>query len=217
MTFLGSSAALYLIADGEALSGRGVLSVVNQAVDGGVNLVQLRGKTWSGKEFLDLGLSLANFLRQKKIPLIINDRVDIALACGADGAHLGQDDLPLHQARRILGRDRIIGISVSTIEEAIEAERGGADYIGFGPIYSTPSKETPLSSVGMEGVRSVRRAIRIPLFAIGGINAQNAPGIMEAGADGVAVISAILGSPDARKAAEELRTAIDAGERARSV
>jgi thiamine-phosphate pyrophosphorylase len=200
---------LCLIADAEALSGREALPLVRQAVNGGVDLVQLRGKTWSGREFLDISLKLSRFLRPKKIPLIINDRVDIALACGADGVHLGQDDLPLQQARKILGKNRIIGISVSNAKEAEEAEREGADYVGLGPIFPTHSKQTPLSPLGIKGLRKVRRAIRIPILAIGGINARNSVGLLEAGADGIAVISAILGAPNIRAAAEALKKAVD--------
>ena len=135
--------------------------------------------------------------------------MDIALACGADGVHLGQDDLPLQQARKILGKNRIIGISVSNAKEAEEAEREGADYVGLGPIFPTQSKQTPLSPLGIKGLRKVRRAIRIPILAIGGINARNSVGLLEAGADGIAVISAILGAPNIRAAAEALKKAVD--------
>jgi len=209
MTLMRRFPTLCLIADAEALSGREALPLVRQAVNGGVDLVQLRGKTWSGREFLDISLKLSRFLRPKKIPLIINDRVDIALACGADGVHLGQDDLPLQQARKILGKNRIIGISVSNAKEAEEAEREGADYVGLGPIFPTQSKQTPLSPLGIKGLRKVRRAIRIPILAIGGINARNSVGLLEAGADGIAVISAILGAPNIRAAAEALKKAVD--------
>jgi thiamine-phosphate pyrophosphorylase len=217
MTFARPFPTLCLIADAEASSGREILPLVRQAISGGVDLVQLRGKSWSGQQFLENGLILSRFLSAIKIPLIINDRVDIALACGADGVHLGQDDLPLQHARKLLGKNRIIGISVSTADEAIEAEKDGADYVGLGPIFPTPSKETPLSPLGIEGLRLVRGTIRIPILAIGGINAQNARGLLEAGADGIAVISAILGAPDIHAATQELRKVLNLDGKTRAV
>jgi thiamine-phosphate pyrophosphorylase len=217
MTFAKPFPTLCLIADAEASASKEILPLVRQAVSGGVDLVQLRGKSWSGRQFLENGLILSRFLRSIKIPLIINDRVDIALACGADGVHLGQDDLPLQHARKLLGKNKIIGISVSTADEAIEAEKNGADYVGLGPIFPTPSKETPLSPLGIEGLRLVRGTIRIPILAIGGISAHNARGLLEAGADGIAVISAILGAPDIRAATQELRKVLNLDGKAKAV
>ncbi|MCX6571009.1 MAG: thiamine phosphate synthase [Candidatus Aminicenantes bacterium] len=186
---------------------RDFLGIVDAAVQGGVTVVQLRAKTLPFREFLDLGLRAADRLAGTGVPLIINDRMDIALACGADGVHLGQEDMPLATARKILGGDRIIGISVHTAVEARAAEVGGADYVGAGPAFATATKETALPVLGPEGIRSIKRAVRIAVVAIGGINAGNAAALAHSGADGIAVVSAILGAPDARRAAEDLRKA----------
>jgi thiamine-phosphate pyrophosphorylase len=199
---------LCFIADSEAARGRDVLELISEAVGGGATLIQLRGKAWTTREFLRVGLEAALFLRPKKIPLIINDRLDIALACRAGGIHLGQEDLPLPLARRILGKRKLIGISVATPEEARIAEKEGADYLGIGPVFPTLSKQSPGPFLGLEGIRRVRAAVKLPLLAIGGINAANAAAVISAGADGVAVISAISSARDLRWAAVELVEAL---------
>ena len=207
--------SLTLVADADFLkriaapgtAGRDLLGIVEAAVQGGVTVVQIRAKALPFREFLDLGLNAADRLAGTGVLLLVNDRVDIALACGADGVHLGQEDMPLATARNILGRDRIIGISVNTVEEARAAEAGGADYVGAAPAFATATKETALPVLGPEGVRSIKRAVRIPVVAIGGINAGNSAALAASGADGIAVISAVLGAPDARRAAEDLRKA----------
>ena len=188
-------------------AGQDLLGLIQASVRGGVTVVQLRAKTFCFREFLDLGLRTADRLAGTGVPLIINDRMDIALACGADGVHLGQEDMPLAAARKILGRERLIGISVNTVEEARAAEAGGADYVGASPAFATTSKETALPILGPEGVRRIKRAVGIPVVAIGGISVTNAAEIGQTGADGIAVISAILGAPDAGRAAEELKRA----------
>ena len=207
--------SLTLVADADFLkriaapgtAGRDLLGIVEAAVQGGVTVVQIRAKALPFREFLDLGLNAADRLAGTGVLLLVNDRVDIALACGADGVHLGQEDMPLATARNILGRDRIIGISVNTVEEARAAEAGGADYVGAAPAFATATKETALPVLGPEGVRAIKRAVRIPVVAIGGINAGNSAALADSGADGIAVISAVLGAPDARRAAEDLRKA----------
>ena len=199
--------SLYLVADAEFVAGRDLLGLVGAAVRGGVTVVQLRAKNLSSRDFLELGIRTADLLARTGVPLLVNDRLDIALACGAAGVHLGQEDMPVPQARRILGRDRTIGVSVNTPEEALRAEREGADYIGAGPAYATATKETALSVLGPEGIGRVKRSVQIPVVAIGGISATNAADLQKSGADGIAVISAILGAPDARRAAEELKKA----------
>jgi thiamine-phosphate pyrophosphorylase len=141
------------------------------------------------------------------VPLIVNDRLDVALACGASGVHLGQGDLPVPAVRRILGPGGKIGVSVNTPGEARRAEREGADYVGAGPAFATATKETDLPVLGPEGIAGIRRAVGVPVVAIGGIGAANAAAMARAGADGIAVVSAILGAPDARQAAAELRKA----------
>ncbi len=200
--------SLYLIADVEAVKERNMLSLIKEATEGGVSVVQLRAKKLNTLEFLEISLNLRQFLKQRKIPFIINDRLDIALAIEADGVHLGPKDLPLRYARKLMGEGKIIGASVNYLEEAIKAEQEGADYLGVGPIYFTPTKEDLRPVLGVEGLIKIRERVKLPIIAIGGINKQNAPQVISKGADGVAVISAILASEDIRKAAKELLDAI---------
>jgi len=197
--------SLYLIADTEFAAGRDLVLPVSEAVLGGVTVVQLRAKDFGTRDFLELASRMNEQLRRSGIPLLINDRVDIVLACGAAGVHLGQDDMPLPDARRLLGPGKVIGISVNTLDEAAEAERLGADYVGLGPVYGTSTKQTVLPVLGPEGIQRIKRQIRIPIIAIGGINAANADAVKKAGAAGVAVVSAILGAVDAHQAAAELK------------
>ena len=195
---------LCFIADSEAATGRDILQLIGRAVDGGATIIQLRGKKWTSREFLEVGMKAVRFLHQKKIPLIINDRVDIALACEADGVHLGQDDMPLPYAREILGKSRIIGISVATPSEAEVAEKDGADYVGAGPVFATLSKTDLGPLLGLKGLRRIREEVKIPIMAIGGITALNVADVISAGADGVAVISAIAAAANSKKAAIEI-------------
>jgi len=204
--------SLHLVADagyfeqvaGPGAAARDLISLIELAVEGGVTVVQLRAKSLPFPAFLELGLGAAARLAGTGVPLLVNDSLDVALACGAAGVHLGQDDMPLAAARRMLGPEKIIGISVNSPEEALEAEDGGADYVGAGPAFETATKEMVLPVLGAEGVRRIKRAIGIPVVAIGGVSVANAADIGKAGADGIAVISAIIGAPDARRAAEEL-------------
>jgi thiamine-phosphate pyrophosphorylase len=195
---------LCFIADSEAAVGRDILQLIAEAVEGGATIIQLRGKKWTSREFLLLGMKAGRFLRPKKIPLIINDRVDIALACAANGVHLGQDDLPLPYAREILGKDRIIGISVASPLEAEAAEKDGADYVGAGPVFGTLSKKDLGPLLGLKGLRTIREKVKIPILAIGGISAANVVDVISAGADGVAVISAIADAKNPSQAATEI-------------
>jgi thiamine-phosphate pyrophosphorylase len=199
--------SLYLVADTASAFGRDLPALVASAVEGGVTVVQLRSKALPLRDFLELAAWIKGPLDKAGLPLLINDRADVALACGAAGVHLGQDDLPLPEARRILGAERVIGVSVNTLEEALDAERAGADYVGLGPVFPTSTKETRLAVVGPEGVARLKAALTIPVVAIGGITAANAPSLARAGADGIAVVSAILGAADARRAAAALRSA----------
>jgi thiamine-phosphate pyrophosphorylase len=199
---------LYLVADVNYAEGRDLVSLIKEAVRGGVTIVQLRAKGFETRRFLELATRMASVLKRRSVPLIINDRVDIALACGADGVHLGQDDMPLDKARQLLGKSKIIGVSVNTLKETREAERLGADYIGLGPIYATTTKDTDLPVLGPEGIRPMRQKIGIPIIAIGGINSGNAADVMKAGAAGIAVVSAILDATDPRSAAAELKKAL---------
>ncbi len=200
---------LCFIADSEAAARQDILVLIKAAVDGGATVIQLRGKTWTTREFLETGQRAAKILRPRRIPLIINDRVDIVLACEADGVHLGQDDLPLTEARKILGDRRMVGISINTAAEAVAAERGGADYIGVGPVFSTLSKRDLEPVLGFKGLRNLRTRVDLPILAIGGIEAENAADVIGAGADGIAVISAITSARDPARAAADLIAQID--------
>jgi len=195
---------LCLVADSEAAKGRYLLKLIEKGVNSGVTLVQLRAKELQTREFLQLALQTAKLLKEKSIPLIINDRIDIALACGAEGVHLGQEDIPLPYARKILGKKKRIGISVNTVNEAEEAEKGGADYLGVGPVYYTPSKRDLKAILGPSGLKVIREKVKIPILAIGGINAENAREVMSCGVDGIAVISALMEAEDIAEATREL-------------
>lgn len=201
----GNKLLLHLVTDRSLSLGRSLVEVVAEAVAGGITCVQLREKTCSTREFLDEALALKALLQPLGLPLIINDRVDIALAVGADGVHLGQSDMPISHARRILGPDCLIGISAESVQDAIEAEQQGADYIGISPVFSTPTKTDTASALGLEGVRQIRELVRIPLVGIGGINQANAHQVFAAGADGIAVVSAIMAAESPRLAAEAIR------------
>ena len=204
---MASDYSLYLVADADYAAGRDLAGLIEAAVDGGVSIVQLRAKSLGGGAFVELGSAIAALLAARGVPLLVNDRLDVAQACGAAGVHLGQEDMPVPLARRILGPGATIGVSVNTAEEARRAEREGADYVGAGPAFSTTTKETPLAVLGPEGIRRIVQATRLPVVAIGGIGAGNAAELGRAGAEGIAVVSAILGAPDAKLAAEELKKA----------
>lgn len=195
---------LCLIADIDAAGGKDLPDIIRAGIAGGVTLVQLRAKRQSTRAFSDQAKHIARLLKPQGIPFIINDRIDIALACGADGVHLGREDLSLPDARRIFGSAGIIGISVNTVEEARTAEKGGADYLGVGPIFPTSSKSRLRPLLGIEGLRRIRKQVRLPLLAIGGISSENVVPVRRAGADGVAVISALMTAPDITDAASRL-------------
>ncbi len=184
--------------------GRSTQEVVLAAVRGGVTCVQLREKACGAGEFLELAVRLKEALRGKGVPLIINDRLDVALAAGADGVHLGQRDLPLPAAKEISAGRLLIGISASCLPEVIAAEAGGADYIGIGPVFATQTKTDAGAPLGPDGVRRLRQAVTIPVVGIGGLNASNAGQVMRSGADGIAVVSAIVSAPDPEEATREL-------------
>jgi len=167
-------------------------------------MFQFRMKTPHTGELYDTASRLASLITAAGGYCIVNDRCDVALAVGADGVHLGQEDLPLAEARAIVGQNVLIGVSTHNLAQALEAQAGGADYIGFGPIFPTMTKGNPDPVVGLEGLREVRARVRIPIVAIGGITAKNAADVVAAGADGVAVLSAVLAAPDPKSAIAEL-------------
>lgn len=214
VTSLQINYSLYLVTDRNLSLGRPIEDVVLAAVRGGVTCVQLREKECSAGEFLDLALRLKSELNRRGVPLIINDRLDVALAADADGVHLGQSDIPLQMAKRISAGRLLIGISASSVEEAIKAESGGADYVGISPVFSTPTKTDTADPQGLDGIRKIRQAVKIPIVGIGGLNASNAGQVIRSGADGVAVVSAIVSAPDPEKAARALLREIrEAGKR----
>lgn len=196
---------LYLVTDRPLSLGRPLEEIVTEAVAGGVTMVQLREKNASTGEFVALAKRLKTLLAPLAIPLIINDRVDVALAADADGVHIGQSDMPYEEARRLLGRDKIIGLSVESFGDLEVANTLDVDYIGISPVYGTPTKNDTAEPFGLEGLRKAVRMSAHPTVAIGGMNASTIGGVMQAGADGVAVVSAICSAPSPRNAAQELK------------
>lgn len=196
--------ALYLVTDRDIIGNKDLYTLVKEAVNGGVTMVQLREKESSTAEFLKLALELKELLEPHKIPLIINDRVDIALASNADGVHIGQSDMPYKVARDLLGPDKIIGLSVESIEDVLAANELDVEYIGISPIFSTNTKLDIKEPFGIEGAREAVKLSKHRIVAIGGINKSNCREILDLGIEGVAVVSAILCAPDAKKAAEEI-------------
>ena len=199
---------LYVITDRRW--GKSHLEVARAAIEGGATAIQLRDKEATTRELIEAGLALRELTRERGVAFIVNDRVDVALAVKADGVHVGQDDMPAKLARRLMGPDKIIGVSASTVEEALQAETDGADYISASPVFSTPTKPDAAPPTGLEGLRAIVEAVRIPVVAIGGINEGNVEEVIRAGADGVAVISAVVGAPDIAAAARRLRQRIEA-------
>jgi thiamine-phosphate pyrophosphorylase len=202
---------LYLCTDRALALGRPLAEAVEAAIAGGVTMVQLREKHASTGEFYRIALEVQAVTRRRHIPLVINDRLDIALAVGAEGVHLGQTDLPLTAARRLAGKAMFIGLSASTVEEALAAEQDGADYLGVGAVYPTGTKADTGEAIGLEGLAAVRAAVKIPVVGIGGVNAGNAAAVAATGAAGIAVISGILSQPDIEAAARKLRLILDRG------
>jgi thiamine-phosphate pyrophosphorylase len=202
--------SLYLVTD-RCLAGRRSLDdLVRAALRGGVTAVQLREKECATRDFIDLARALKAILAPAGVPLIVNDRVDVALAACADGVHIGQSDMEYRDARRILGPDAIIGLSVETPEQAGRAASFDVDYLGVGPIFLTPTKTDAAVPWGIEGLAALRRASRHVLVAIGGVHRENAGDVIRAGADGIAVVSAICAAQDPERAARDLRAAISA-------
>ena len=199
--------SVYLVTDRRILQGRDLLDAVAEAIEGGVTLIQLREKEVSSREFYQIALKVKDLAHSRGVPLLINDRLDIALAVNADGLHIGQEDLPLKVASKLLGPDKIIGLSVSNLEDAVQGEKEGADYLGAGAVYPTTSKDVSESPIGPDGLKKIKDAVSIPVVGIGGINLFNIEEVKRTGVDGVAVISAIMGAPDIKDAARKLADA----------
>jgi thiamine-phosphate pyrophosphorylase len=199
---------LYVIIDTEIMGERDEEEVCHQAIRGGARIIQLRDKTRSKSKVLAGAQKLREICAHYDVPFIVNDYLDIALASRADGLHLGQGDLPISIARRLLPINKILGCSTTTLEEAVKAEADGTDYVAIGAIYPTPCKADAIV-VGLERLCQIREAVSIPIVAIGGINRENAPAVIDAGADAVAVISAVVGEADVQDAARKLAERIE--------
>ncbi len=199
---------LYLVTDRRLCGGHPLEEVIIKAVKGGVTYVQLREKDVSTRSFIEEAKRVKKLLEPYKVPLIINDRVDVALACGADGVHIGQEDMPYEIVRRLMGQKAIIGLSVETWEDVEISQKLDVGYIGVSPVFSTPTKRDTKSAWGLEGVAKIKAYSRHPLVAIGGINESNARGVIEAGADCIAVVSAICAAPDPEMAARNINNLI---------
>jgi thiamine-phosphate pyrophosphorylase len=204
---------LYVITDMTIGGGRTHAEIARLAVLGGADMIQLRDKGRSCAELTAIGREIVAITRKAGAIFIVNDRLDVAMACGADGVHLGQDDLGVSTARQIAPPGYIIGVSVSTVREAVDAVRDGADYLAISPTFSTASKGNAGPGLGLDRLREIRRAVGIPLIAIGGINRRNVRDVIAAGADGIAVISAVVAAPDITAAARELKDLVREGRR----
>ena len=200
--------SLYLVTDRGLSLGRSTADIVQAAVAGGATCVQLREKSCGTREFMAEARAVRAILAGTGVPLVINDRVDVALAVGADGVHLGQSDMPVADARRLTGPDMLIGVSAECVEDAVRAEAEGADYVGVSPVFSTPTKTDTAPALGLAGVAAIRAAVSLPLVGIGGIGPANAESVIRAGCDGVAAVSAIVSAADPEKAAAHLKTII---------
>ncbi len=200
--------SLYLVTDPDIAGERSLLDIVGRALRGGVSLVQLRDKTAEARDLLEQARALKALLDPHGVPLVVNDRVDVAAAAGV-GCHIGQTDLPAAAARAILGEDAILGLSIDRAEQARAADPADLDYVAHGPFAATATKADAGQAVGCEGLSAVRRLTALPLVAIGGIDTANAGAAIHAGADGVAAVAAIIGASDPEAAARALRHVVD--------
>ncbi len=201
--------SLYLVTDEGLAGGRDLAALVAAAIDGGVTCVQVRDKGGATRALFERVRAVRAVCRARGVPLLVNDRLDVALAADADGVHLGQDDLPAAQARRLLGPQRILGVTAGDPAAAGRAERDGADYIGSAAVYPTRTKPDAGPAIGLDALAAIVRAVRIPVIGIGGIDRASAAAVIGAGAAGIAVVSAIVGAGDPRAAAAELRAIVE--------
>ena len=197
---------LYVCTDRDLMSSGTIEESVEKAIRGGAGVIQLREKNAPGRLFYEIAESVHSITERYGIPLIINDRVDIALAIGAEGVHVGQEDIPASAVRRIIGPDMILGVSASSVEEAVQAEHDGADYLGVGAMNPTATKRDA-DSVSIETLKAIRSAVSIPIVIIGGININTIEHYKGLGVDGLAVVSAVVSAPDPEKSAMELKSA----------
>lgn len=195
---------LYLVTDRGLAGERAIEDIVKEAVEGGVTMVQLREKDIATRDFIALALRLKDVLKPYGVPLIINDRVDVALASGAEGVHIGQSDMPYAIARKLLGPSKIIGLSVENFEQIEEANSLDVDYIGVSPVFATPTKADTAEPFGLDGLRKAVRMSVHPTVAIGGMNERTAADVMACGTDGIAVVSAIVCAPDPKESSKNL-------------
>lgn len=200
---------LYLITDRTQTAGRPLSAVVADALEGGVRMLQLREKDLSSRDLLDLAMELRQLTKSYNAQLIINDRIDIALAVGADGVHLGVASIPVAVVRGIVGKDFLIGYSAHAVSEALEAEQDGADFITFGPVFDTPSKRSYGQPLGLQTLSEAVKTLSIPVYALGGIKLSAMSRLLTTGCRGIALISAVMAADDPCRAAEELIAALE--------
>jgi thiamine-phosphate pyrophosphorylase len=205
--------AVYLVTDPVLVGTRSLLEVVAAAIRGGVRVVQYREKSASTRVMVDAAADLASLCRRMGAAFLVNDRIDVALAVDADGVHVGQDDMPVAIARRLLGPDKLLGVSVHNEYQIRQAELDGADHVSLSPIFATATKPDHQRPLGLEGVRSLARDALVPVIAIGGIHSGNAADVIRAGARGVCVVSAIICTPDPEQAARDLRRTVAEAQR----
>ncbi len=206
--FPSGGGIVYVITDRRTAGDRSLVEIVRAALRGGAHVIQLRDKDASARDMIALGQALLPLTRDAGVPLIVNDRIDVALALDADGVHVGQDDIPAGIAREIIGPDRILGVSAATVEQAQQAERAGATYLGVGDIFGTPSKPDAGAPIGLAALAEIVQAVRLPVLGIGGITVANAASVVRTGAVGVAVISAVIGAVDPEAATRALCEAV---------
>lgn len=206
---LADALSVYVLTDRALSGGRPEEDVVRQAIAGGATAIQLRWKEGPLRDAVPVARRLKSLCADQDVLFVVNDRVDLALAVEADGVHIGEDDLPVPETRSIVGERMVIGYSPANLDEAPWAVQVGADYLGVGPVYGTGTKDDAGEAVGTERMAQVRSLVDVPFVGIGGINASNAGPVIEAGADGVAVISSVVGAKDVEQAARDLRQAVD--------
>lgn len=196
------SLKLYLVTDSDILKDRNFYECIEEALKGGVTMLQLREKEASGKEFLEKAIKLRELTKKYNVKFIINDRVDIAMLCDADGVHVGQSDIPADEVRKLIGKDKIVGVSARTIEEAMVAKENGADYLGVGAMFTTTTK-LDAKSVTIDQLKAIKKEVKLPIVTIGGLSLNNIEKLKECNIDGFAVVSAILGAVDIKLECEK--------------